>query len=62
MDTHISTSGSGSMHVIFCLGGGTNSVLGKVLGWGCASVRPVERLMPARKAETEILRVVGRRS
>lgn len=24
----------------------------KVLGWGCAYVRPVERLMPAKKAET----------
>lgn len=30
----------------------TDSVLEKVLGWGCAYVRPVERLMPARKAET----------
>ena len=32
--------------------GKTNSVLEKDLGWGCAYVRPVERLMPARKAET----------
>ena len=30
----------------------TDSGLGKGLGWGCAYVRPVERLMPARKAET----------
>ncbi len=35
-----------------CHVGGTNSVLEKDLGWGCAYVRPVERLMPARKAET----------
>ena len=32
--------------------GRTDSVLEKVLGWGCAYVRPVDRLIPARKAET----------
>lgn len=30
----------------------TDSVSEKDLGWGCAYVRPVERLTPARKAET----------
>ena len=32
--------------------GRTDSDWEKVLGWGCAYVRPVERLMPARNAET----------